>query len=391
MIPRFKPNIGAEEFRKVFKWSADEQVEKFEDEFSSLVDHSYGLTFSYGRMALYAFLKAQGISGREIICPAYTCIVIAHAIEESGNRCVFVDIALDDLLMDFEKLKEAINDQTGAIIFTSLYGNPINLEDVHYIKTHYPHIKIIQDCTHLIDGKRDMQRVALLGDAAIFGLGLSKPITSIFGGILTTNDPELFKKMHEYREAHFAKKSIRGIVKRIYLILALLAFNKYFYSITNFLERHGFINYFVKLFDKDKISLPNDSFQQLSSFEATIGLCQLLKFSRTVEHSRRIAEIYQNELQGDFLKILVHPEAVVSHYNILSRKRKSLILNLLKNGIQLGDMYDYSLPDLKPYTTHRFYQDHNHSLLVSGQIINLPLCVSEREASRIAMLINKFS
>lgn len=391
MIPRFKPNIGAEEFRKVFKWSADDQVEKFEDEFSSLVDHSYGLAFSYGRMVLYSFLKAQGISGREIICPAYTCIVMAHAIEESGNRSVFVDITLDDLLMDFEKVKEAINDQTAAIIFTSLYGNPIKLEDVHYIKTHYPHIKIIQDCTHLIDGKRGMQRVALLGDAAMFGLGLSKPITTVFGGILTTNDPELFKKMCKYREGHFAKKAGRGFVKRIYLLLVLLAFNKHFYAITNSLERHGFIDYFVKLFDKDKITLPSDSFQQLSPFEATIGQCQLLKYSGTVEHTRRIAEIYQNELQGNFLKILVQPEAVVSHYNILSPKRKLLILNLLKNGVQLGDMYDYSLPELKPYSTHRFYQDQNHSLLVSEQIINLPLCVSEAEASRVAMLINKFS
>ena len=387
MIPRFKPNIGTSEFLEIFKKSKYKQVEIFEAEFAALVDQKHGLAFSYGRMALLAYLKAEGIFDKEIICPAYTCIVIAHAIEESGNRCVFVDINPDDLLMNSENLKEAISMNTAAIVFTSLYGNPINVEDVLFVKNNHPEIKIIQDCTHIVNG----ERIVEFGDISIFGLGLSKLITSVFGGMLTTNDTELFERVKKYRNKYFVKKRRRNFYMRLYLILVFMAFNKHFYIVTNFLERRGFIDYFVKLFDKNKISLPNDSFERLSSFEAKIGRVQIRKFPQVKEHNRKIAEIYKKEISGNLKISYIHPKAIVSHCNLLTTRRDSLVKEMLSDGVQLGDLYEYSLPELKPYSSHRFHQKHNYAAQVSGQIVNLPLCVSEQQALKIASLLNKYS
>lgn len=387
MIPRFKPNLGWAEFKKIFSLTAKSEVNDFEEEFSAFMGQKYGRSFSYGRMALYAFLKAHQIEKKEVILPAYTCIVMAHAIEESGNRSVFVDVRKEDLSMDFELLKKAITSETAAIVFTSLYGLPVNLGEVQFIKEHYPHIKIIQDCTHLLDGKSQGKTIAHFGDMALFGLGLSKPVTSIFGGMLTTNDAELIKKIDSVKMHLFSDSIIRGFFKRVYLFLAFLAFWRPFYIVTNFLERHGFIDYFVKLFDVNKIEIPKDSFQNLSSFEASIGRLQLEKFSDTAEAIDRITRIYQQELK--ILKIEAPENVVVSHYNILVKDRKPYMDSMLSNGIQVGDMYDYSLPALRPYQGHKYLSERNYAETVAREIVNLPLCVSESEARRIVELTNK--
>ncbi|AUN99925.1 hypothetical protein C0V70_17800 [Bacteriovorax stolpii] len=387
MIPRFRPNLGWGEFKKIFSLTPKSEVQDFEEEFSAFMGQKYARSFSYGRMALYAFLKAHQIEKKEIILPAYTCIVMAHAIEESGNHSVFVDVRKEDLSMDFELLKKAISKETAAIVFTSLYGAPVNLGEVQFIKEHYPHIKIIQDCTHLLNGKSQGKTIAHFGDMALFGLGLSKPVTSVFGGMLTTNDAELIKQIDSVKTHLFSDSVGRGLFKRVYLFLAFVAFWKPFYSVTNFLERYGFIDYFVKLFDVNKIEIPKDSFQNLSSFEASIGRLQLEKFAETAESIQAVTGIYQQGLKVP--KIDVTEGIVVSHYNILIKNRESYMESMLSHGIQVGDMYNYSLPELKPYQGHKYLSGHNYSQNVAREIVNLPLCVSESEARRIVELTNK--
>ena len=387
MIPRFKPNLGWGEFKKIFSLTPKSEVQDFEDEFSAFMGQKYGRSFSYGRMALYAFLKAHGIEKKEVILPAYTCIVMAHAIEESGNRSVFVDVRKEDLSMDFELLKKAITKETAVIVFTSLYGAPVNLGEVQFIKEHYPHIKIIQDCTHLLNGKSQGKTIAHFGDMALFGLGLSKPVTSVFGGMLTTNDAELIKKIDSVKSHLFSDSAGRGLFKRIYLFLAFIAFWRPFYNVTNFLERHGFIDYFVKLFDVDRVEIPKDSFENLSSFEASIGRLQLEKFSETAESIQTITRIYQQGLKVS--KINVTEGIVVSHYNIRVKNRNAYMESMLSHGVQVGDMYNYSLAELKPYQGHKYLSEHNYSKDIAREIVNLPLCVSESEALHIVELTNK--
>jgi len=93
MIPRFKPFLGKEELLAALIPDAY-AVEKFAAEFAKTFETKYALAFPYGRSALWAFFKAMDIKNSEIIMPAYTCSVVAHAIVLSGNRPRFVDITL---------------------------------------------------------------------------------------------------------------------------------------------------------------------------------------------------------------------------------------------------------------------------------------------------------
>ena len=98
MIPRFKPHLNQEELLAAM--TPDQgAVERFEEEFARTFEAKYALAFPYGRSALWALLNALNIHDAEIILPAYTCAVVAHAIVLSGNSPRFVDINLHDYNM----------------------------------------------------------------------------------------------------------------------------------------------------------------------------------------------------------------------------------------------------------------------------------------------------
>ena len=79
MIPRLKPNFGYEELVACMQPKKG-AVERFEQEFARLMGTRFGLAFEYGRSALWALFKAYGIEKKEIIVPAYTCVVVPHSI-----------------------------------------------------------------------------------------------------------------------------------------------------------------------------------------------------------------------------------------------------------------------------------------------------------------------
>src|SRR5512138_2304565 len=99
MIPRLKPFLGKEEFLAALR-PAKDAVANFEQAFAEKFEARYALAFSYGRSALWAFFKALELEKAEIIMPAYTCVVVAHAAVLSGNIPRFVDIDLTDYNMN---------------------------------------------------------------------------------------------------------------------------------------------------------------------------------------------------------------------------------------------------------------------------------------------------
>ena len=186
MIPRFKPYLGKEELLAAI--TPDKSaVEKFETEFARTFEAKYALAFPYGRSALWALFKAMDIHDAEIIMPAYTCVVVAHAIVLSGNTPRFVDITLHDYNMDLNQVAEAICGKTQAIIATHLFGYPLDIDQLGEIVREAEHrfghkIWVIQDCAHSFGAQWKGKQVCGAGDAALFGLNISKMITSIFGG-----------------------------------------------------------------------------------------------------------------------------------------------------------------------------------------------------------------
>ena len=126
------------------------------------------------------------IQGQDIVQPAYTCSVVAHATVLSKNNPVFVDNSLSDYNMDYALLAEAITAQTRVVIPTHIFGYPMDVSRVNEIvreaeQRFGQRIYVIQDCAHSFEAESKGASVIKAGDGALFGLGISKQITSIFG------------------------------------------------------------------------------------------------------------------------------------------------------------------------------------------------------------------
>lgn len=375
MIPRLKPYLDWRELMAAFSPPRHDDVGCFEQAFARKMGQKYAVAFSYGRTGLMLLLEVLGLQNREIICPAYTCVVVPHAIVYSGNTPVFVDSQEEDFNMNLDLVPEAITKNTGAIIATSIFGYPVNLDKLDSIRREYPHIHIIQDCAHSFAAEWKGRPVQKEGIAAVYGLNISKLITSIFGGMVTTDDENLYETLKNLREIRLQPASfIKSIRRLLYLIIVYPTFWEPVYGLINRLERSGILNYFVKYYDEGMIDMPGDYLKTMSKVEARVGMVQLEKYDDIIAHRREIADFYHEHLQavsGLQLPPMIEG-ATYSHYVPKVQNRDKMLQKGLRKGVQLGWLIEYSIPQMKAYGG-RILADFPNAAKYALTTINLPM------------------
>jgi dTDP-4-amino-4,6-dideoxygalactose transaminase len=381
MIPRFKPYLGKEELFALFKFNKNAVIE-FEERFAEKFNVKIALSFSYGRSALWAFFKAMEIEGAEVIMPAYTCSVVAHAVVLSGNRPRFVDITLHDYNMNLDHVDAAISSNTRAIIATHIFGYPLDVDRLKEIvsqgELRFGHkIWIIQDCAHSFGAEWKGVSVCNEGDIAIFGLNISKIITSIFGGMLTTNNNEVAKKIRHFRDQNFHEKGLlKGLKRRIYLLAVFIAFKSTIYGLVKWLqEQTPLLDKLTKAYHlDDKIHFPPDYLDKMLAVEALVGLEQLKKYDRIISRRREIAKLYADVFSGYPGWVLppIIDGATYSHYVVRVNDKEKVLADFAKMNVELGELIDYSIPQLPLYETVTD-RSFPFSALCSTSVVNLPL------------------
>lgn len=401
MIPRLKPYLDSKEFSALFR-SSRNAVEKFEEKFQQVFSVKHALAFPYGRSALWAFFKAMGIENAEIVQPAYTCSVVAHATVLSGNRPVFVDNNLTDYNMDYEQFARAITERTHAVIPTHLFGycmdNPRVNEIVRKAEKRYgQHIYIIEDCAHSFDVARRGQPAIKAGDGALFGLGISKQITSIFGGMFTSDDDEIAECLKNWRDRNFKPSDwVKALRRALYLLAIYPAFNEAFYGLVYWLqEKTAILNRLTKAYHLDEaIHFPPDFFQQMCGTEANVGLVQLSKYAEVKKRRIEIADHYFSHISAPDTWVMPpqSENATYSHFVIRVPDRAEVMSFFAKRGIQLGQLIEYSIPHIPVYREYTGEQDFPNSLLCSQHTINLPIHpgLSQGQIDKIVTTVEEY-
>ena len=388
MIPRLKANLSWADLRYVWpSFDREADIVKFEEEFSNLAGQKHAVAFPYGRAAQFATLKALGGSGGEVICPSYTCVVVPHAIVAAGMKPVFVDSDPKTFNMDWDLVGDAVSSNTIAIISTSIFGQPTDGSGLRKFMASHPDVPIIQDCAHSFFAGN----AHLVGKAAFYGLNISKIITSVFGGMVSTDDEKFASELRRIREEFFQPPGFFKELKRsIYFLAILVAFTRPIYGIVNRLERMGALDYFVKYYDPSTITLPRDVFTEMSGFEARLGLAQCGHYEKIVKHRLKIAKIYRSLLTevGDIEMPPYHTSMTVSHFVIRTAAKERLKKVCLENGFQLGDLIDYDCSTMKCYQ-NGIYFGTGHSKKFPEKVVNLPVHVgvTPTDAQKIATLI----
>lgn len=360
MIPRFKPWLGWPEFFALFKPNKG-AVEKFEKEFAKSFQAVDAVAFPYGRSAQWAFFKALGIKDAEVIMPAYTCSVVAHAVTLSDNTPRFIDIDLYDYNMNLEEAEAAINENTRAIIATHTFGYP---QDLYRLETmvqkaeqRFGHkVWLVQDCCHAFSAEWKGRMVGTSGDVAVYAFNISKIMTSIFGGMLTFQDQALADRVRAWRDAHYEKASwMKAVKRRLYLLAVYIAFNEKFYGLTWWLqEKTPLLNRFTKAYHlDDTIHFPPDYLDKMLDVEAAVGLEQLRRYPQIIQRRRDNVLWYDEHLErreGWVMPPIVKG-ATYSHYVVRVPDRQSVLKEFSANGTHLGELIQYSIPELASYKT----------------------------------------
>jgi len=394
MIPRLRPCLDKKELLNLFLPKSYDFLSQFEDKFSEILNSKHAIAYPYGRTALLFILKALGLKNEKIICPAYTCVVVAHAIIKSCNQPIFIDSQLYDYNMDLNLVENAIKRGARVLLATSLFGYPVNLDQLDNLKKNYPELIVIQDCAHSFGANWKGRLVQKEGICAFYGLNISKLITSIFGGMVTTDNDEIAGKLKIIQQNELIRPTWKkSILRRIYLFAVFFGFKNVFYNLVNYLENKNKLKRFVQYYDEAVIDFPNDYLVAMTNLEAKIGIIQLDKYTKILEHRRKLAQFYRDCLLAiNTLELPPMVEgATYSHFVPKTFKKRELIEYARKAGVQLGGIIEYCIPEMEFYRTN-YPQEWNfpnaHSF--TNATINLPMNVNKKESQKVINIIKNF-
>lgn len=174
-------------------------LEKFESQFADFCDAEYCVGLNSGTDALEFALRCKGIGGGNVITVPNSYFTTASSISLAGSTPSFVDVDERTFNIDVEKLAEAVDENTKAILPVHLYGRPADMEGIRRIADQYG-IPIIEDCCHAPGAKFNDSPVPI-ADVGCFSFFPGKNIGCWGdGGALVTNDKEVAEKARMWRD-----------------------------------------------------------------------------------------------------------------------------------------------------------------------------------------------
>lgn len=161
---------------------------EFEQRFAARIGAKHAVSVSSCTAALHLSLFTSRIGlGDLVVVPAMTHVATAHAVEFCGARPVFVDVEADTGNLDAAALASAMSPAVRAVMPVHYLGLPCNMDVISDICIRAGAF-IVEDCALAVDADYDGQKVGTFGLTGCFSFYPIKHITSIEGGMVTTND-----------------------------------------------------------------------------------------------------------------------------------------------------------------------------------------------------------
>jgi perosamine synthetase len=179
--------------------SRGEFISRFESAFAELCGVSHALTCMNGTAALHLALLGLDIQpDDEVIVPTLTFVASANAVVYCGGTPVFVDIEQETWNLDIDQLEAKITPRTKAIMVVHLFGHPVDMDPIMEIAKQH-NLYVIEDAAEAVGAEYKGKRVGGIGHVATFSMYGNKIITTGEGGMVTTNDPALARRMLQLR------------------------------------------------------------------------------------------------------------------------------------------------------------------------------------------------
>tara|TARA_R110002050_G_scaffold109799_1_gene221301 strand:- start:16909 stop:18120 length:1212 start_codon:yes stop_codon:yes gene_type:complete len=186
------------------------RIKEFEDNFAKYIGAKYAIAVSNGTAALHISAMALGVKpGQKVITTPITFVATANAVRYCGGEVVFADIDPDTYLLDIKSVRNLLKSEPkgtfAGIMPVDFTGRAVNLEEFRQLADEY-NLWIIEDAAHspggsFVDshGKHQNCGNGNFANLAIFSFHPVKHIAAGEGGMVTTNDEELYTQLNFFR------------------------------------------------------------------------------------------------------------------------------------------------------------------------------------------------
>jgi len=170
-------------------------ISTYEKEFAKLVGSGFASSFASGRMAFYALMEALGVGeGDEVVLTAFTCSVMPNAVLKRKARPIYANVDRHTFGSSVIEIEKVISAKTKLIVAQHSFGIPCDIEPIIRLAKERG-IYVVEDCAIALDSSLNGIKVGNWGDAAIFSTDHSKPLNTMIGGMLYTQNAEIHKRV----------------------------------------------------------------------------------------------------------------------------------------------------------------------------------------------------
>lgn len=198
------PIIGEEEIQAVLEtlrtcWvGTGPRVHQLQEVFARYAGAQHAIATGSCTAALHLAMVASGVGpGDEVITTPMTFCATANAILHTGATPVFADCERDGMNIDPEAIRAALTPRTKAILPVHFAGRPANMNAIGAIAKQHG-LLVIEDAAHAIESVYHGQKIGSISNITCFSFYVTKNMTTGEGGMVTTNDAELAKKIRIY-------------------------------------------------------------------------------------------------------------------------------------------------------------------------------------------------
>jgi dTDP-4-amino-4,6-dideoxygalactose transaminase len=321
----------------------------FEEAFAKRIGVGHAVSVSSCTAALHLSLFASGIGpGDEVVVPAMTHVATAHAVEYCGAQPVFVDVEEDTGNIDPAAIEDAVSERTRAVIPVHYLGLPCDMDRINALAGKIGAV-VIEDCALAVDATYRERKAGSLGQGGCFSFYPIKHMTTIEGGMFTTDDADFAVRVAKRKAFGYDRTLEKRTKPGIYDVTAL-----------------GY-NY------------------RMNEVQAAVGLSQLSKLDN---HQERRADHYKRlkSVLGEAPEITVFEarkgKASSSHYclnAVLPRDgsidRDAVVSALKADGVGSSVHYPRAVPLMAFYKEKYGYLDGQFPVAewLADQTISLPV------------------
>ncbi|MBU6364281.1 MAG: DegT/DnrJ/EryC1/StrS family aminotransferase [Acidobacteria bacterium] len=198
MIPLARPVIGdrerelVDEVLRSRQLSLGPTVTRFEQMWADRIGTKHAVACSSGTAGLHCCLHALGVGpGDEVITSSFSFVASANVILYTGATPVFAEVDPLTFNMDPAAVEAAITPRTKAILIVDIFGYPADVPALVDI-AHRHGLGIVEDACQSIDGDLNGRKLGSFGHPAVFGFYANKQLTTAEGGVVLTDDDELY-------------------------------------------------------------------------------------------------------------------------------------------------------------------------------------------------------